>query len=126
MARFQTVGRFGLFIVVGLTLGVSAQAEEPDNALQERIALGRLIAEENCSTCHAIGPTGASHNPLSPPFRTLSQDYPIDSLQEALAEGISVGHSEMPVFQFRPFESDALIDYLKSIQRPVRPDAGKH
>jgi mono/diheme cytochrome c family protein len=77
---------------------------------------GRAIAEQHCSTCHAVGRTGESPAPEAPPFRRLSENYRVDTLQEALAEGISVGHPAMPQFQFAPEDVDALIAYLQSIQ----------
>jgi cytochrome c len=82
------------------------------------IARGRAIAEENCSRCHAVGRTGASPNPRSPPFRTLNERYPLAQLEEALGEGIMVGHEglEMPHFQLRPAQIEALIAYLAAVQ----------
>lgn len=77
---------------------------------------GRRLAEIYCSTCHAIGPTGESRHPTAPPLRTLSRDYPLNSLEEAFAEGILVGHPEMPEFRFTPAEIDHLVAYLNSIQ----------
>ena len=40
----------------------------------------------------AIGASGESPHATAPPFRTLSQNYPIESLSEAFAEGILVEH----------------------------------
>jgi mono/diheme cytochrome c family protein len=77
---------------------------------------GEELLRENCARCHAIGRTGPSPHPSAPPFRTLSQKYPIDGLAEALAEGFSVGHPDMPEFTFEPDEVAAIIAYLKSIQ----------
>jgi mono/diheme cytochrome c family protein len=79
-------------------------------------ARGLKIAQRNCSQCHAIGPKGESRNAAAPPFRTLSQRYPIEMLEEALAEGMLTGHPEMPEFRFSPSEIDDLIAYLKSVQ----------
>jgi hypothetical protein len=53
---------------------------------------------------------------MAPPFRTLSQSYPLNSLEEAFAEGILVGHPDMPDFQLEPAQIDHLIAYLNSIQ----------
>jgi mono/diheme cytochrome c family protein len=80
---------------------------------------GREIATTFCSRCHAIGPSGESPNPKSPPFRLLSKKYPLSDLQEALGEGIVVGHegSEMPPFVFSTEQIRALLSYLESIQR---------
>jgi cytochrome c len=82
------------------------------------IARGHAIARYNCSRCHAIGKFGLSTNPKSPPFRFISRKYPLSQLQEALAEGIMVGHEglEMPNFQLSPAQIDALLAYMKSVQ----------
>lgn len=92
-----------------------AQAEPATHATLMR---GKAIAQANCGKCHAIGPTGASPNPKSPPFRTLSHKYPLSDLEEALAEGIVVGHegAEMPQFRLSTGQIEALLVYLGSIQ----------
>ena len=81
------------------------------------VSPGRRIAEVNCSPCHAIDRIGESPNPKSPPFRTLAKRYPLEDLEEALAEGIVVGHNgaEMPQFQLTPAQIDRLLAYIKSI-----------
>ena len=81
-------------------------------------ARGQQIAQRNCAKCHAVGRTGESTNPKSPPFRTLAQRYPLKDLEESLGEGIMVGHEgpEMPVFEFRPGQIDDLMSYLRTIQ----------
>lgn len=79
-------------------------------------ARGHDLVARNCGMCHAIGRTGASPNPASPPFRDLTQRYKIDDLGEALAEGIITGHPAMPEFHFAPKDVDAIIAYIKSIQ----------
>jgi cytochrome c len=86
-----------------------------DTALLER---GRAIAETNCARCHAIGKTGESPNAKSPPFRTLSQKYPLSNLEEALSEGIMVGHegAEMPQFRLDPAQIEALLAFMGSVQ----------
>jgi len=90
----------------------------PAHANATLIARGHAIARNNCSRCHAIGKTGRSTNPKSPPFRLISRRYPLSQLQEALAEGIMVGHEglEMPHFQLSPAQIDALLAYMTSVQ----------
>ncbi len=103
----------GLF---ALSLSPSAGSETAPRAALTR---GKAIAQANCAKCHAIGPAGASPNPKSPPFRTLSRKYPLRDLEEALAEGIVVGHegAEMPQFRLSTSQIAALLAYLDSIQR---------
>ncbi|MBU3890578.1 cytochrome c [Methylosinus sporium] len=85
----------------------------------EQIERGRAIAKANCSRCHAVGVTGKSPNPASPPFRALTKKYPLENLEEALAEGIVVGHGglDMPRFEFSPGQIESLLAYMASIQR---------
>lgn len=80
------------------------------------IEAGRTIAEAYCSTCHAVGVDGESPHLDAPKFRDIAKQYPVEALAEALAEGIVVGHPDMPEFVFEPEEIDHLLDYLISIQ----------
>jgi mono/diheme cytochrome c family protein len=91
-----------------------------ENARAEAVLKrGRVIALENCGRCHAVGLKGESPNPKSPPFRHLSRKYPLANLEEALGEGIVVGHEgrEMPQFRLTAEQIEALLAYLGSIQR---------
>ena len=80
---------------------------------------GEAIVKANCAVCHAVERKGDSPNKAAPPFRTLGQRYKLDDLQEALAEGIVVGHggADMPHFVFEPQEIDDIIAYLKFVNR---------
>ena len=82
-----------------------------------QIAYGKRLAETNCARCHAVGPGGESTHPDAPPFRLLHLRYPIEDLQEALAEGISTGHPDMPEFVATPDQIDAIIAYIGSLGR---------
>lgn len=88
--------------------------EAPDETLSQ----GRELAGAFCSGCHAIGPDDASAHPDAPPFRTLGRLYPVESLQEALAEGIVTGHPDMPEVAWHPDTIEVFLTYLKSIQVP--------
>lgn len=85
-------------------------------AAEADVARGKAMVEANCSRCHAVDTTGESTHPDAPPFRTLSTRYPIDALEEALAEGISTGHQDMPEFIATPDQIKAIIAYIASIQ----------
>ena len=80
------------------------------------VARGGRIAERACASCHAIGTTGASPRAEAPPFRRLGAKYPPAALEEALAEGIVVGHPDMPKMSARDVE--AFVAWLKTIQTP--------
>jgi cytochrome c len=78
---------------------------------------GEFLLTRHCARCHAVGRTGTSPHPAARPFRTLSRKYKIEGLAEALAEGLSTGHPDMPEFVFAPEDVGAIIEYLQSIQQ---------
>jgi cytochrome c len=89
-------------------------ASAQGNAVTEK--RGESLLVTNCARCHAVGRSGVSPHPSAPPFRTLSQKYPIEGLAEALAEGLYTGHPDMPEFVFAANDVGAILAYLKSIQ----------
>jgi mono/diheme cytochrome c family protein len=96
--------------LVGLA-GVAAAQQDP------RIVRGRQFAEANCALCHQIGRFGDSPLAIAPPFRTLHERYPVEELEEALAEGVVTGHPTMPQFQLDAAQIADFIAYLKSLER---------
>lgn len=80
------------------------------------IEAGASLAAKLCARCHATGTTGPSPHEAAPPFRTFAQKWPLENLEEALAEGIVVGHPAMPVFELSTGEIDDLIGYLGTLQ----------
>jgi cytochrome c len=77
---------------------------------------GKAYARSHCARCHAIERTGESPFSPAPPFRTLHERYPIETLGEALAEGINTGHPAMPEFRLDPDEIHDLLSYLKTLE----------
>lgn len=107
-----------ILILAVASLGACAadgQTAAPGHQLR-----GQRLVEVNCGACHATGLTDESPAPEAPALRILSRNYRVANLEEALAEGISVGHPAMPQFQFAPDDVSAVITYLQSIQ--VQPD----
>lgn len=78
---------------------------------------GEQLLQQKCASCHAVGRAGESTHKFAPAFRTLGQRYPIESLEEALGEGIVSGHPDMPEFKFEADDVGDIIAYLKSIQQ---------
>jgi cytochrome c len=90
---------------------VSANAE----SREQLVARGHALLEANCSPCHGIGKNDASKHPEVLPFREVVKRYPPDNLAEALAEGISRGHPDMPEFVFQPPEIEAIVTNLGTL-----------
>lgn len=97
--------------VIGFLSAVPAVSEE------EGAPRGREIAEAACAPCHAIGRSGTSPNPKATPFREIGRKYPVDNLEETLAEGVVTGHPEMPKVKMTPKDIGAFIAYLRTIQQ---------
>ena len=77
---------------------------------------GKTFALTNCARCHSIDRVSPSPLKIAPPFRTLHLRYPIENLEEALAEGIYTGHPTMPAFQLDPDQIHDLLSYLKTLE----------
>jgi cytochrome c len=86
-------------------------------AAAEDLKRGEELLSKHCAACHAVGRTGDSSQKEAPAFRTLGKRYPIESLEEALGEGIMSGHPDMPEFSFDADDVGAIIAYLKFIQQ---------
>lgn len=97
-------------ILLAGSIASLAQTQDKDLAAE-----GQAIAEQLCARCHAVGKSDVSKLPIAPPFRTFAAKWPVESLEEALAEGIITGHPGMPVFQFEPDQIAALIEHLHAI-----------
>lgn len=109
--------RLSYAALVSAAVFASMPSLAQDGLLERR---GRTVLTENCSRCHSINRTGRSTHRQAPPFRILGQRYQIDSLAEALAEGLMTGHPDMPEFVFEIDDVRAILAYLHSIQEPAR------
>ena len=77
---------------------------------------GLNLAMANCARCHAIDRVSDSPLRIAPPFRELRKRYPVETLEEALAEGIQTGHPSMPEFRLDPGQIADVIALLKSLE----------
>ena len=107
MSSFRLV-LLALSLVASPALGQSEEEE------------GRALVEANCSGCHGVGLTDESPHPDAPPFRTLSERYPIDTLDETLSHGFTITHPDMPDFLATASQIDEITAYIVSLQS-IRP-----
>lgn len=83
----------------------------------DELRAGQDLVEINCGQCHAVGLADASPHQAAPPFRTLSESFPMDALEEAFSDGrIYSGHPDMPEFTATPDQVDVIIAYIASLQ----------
>ena len=97
-----------------LILTSAASAEEAYAPAAQR---GLVFVRTNCARCHSVDKVSNSPLKIAPPFRTLHLRYPIEDLEEPLAEGIITGHPTMPEFRLDPGQVGDVISYLKTLER---------
>lgn len=78
---------------------------------------GFAFARANCARCHSVDRVTPSPLRIAPPFRDLHRLYPVESLEEPLAEGIVTGHQNMPEFRLDPGQIADFTAFLKSLER---------
>jgi cytochrome c len=111
-----------IILTVLMIAATSAQAAPPPRPAAAA-SRGQAFAEQHCARCHSIGPRGDSPYPLAPPFREIVKRYPVEDLEEAFAEGVMVGHPEMPQFTLEPPQIEDLMAYLKTLRKSAQADA---
>jgi len=104
-----------LLPILALLWALSPAAAQNDAELKQQ---GQALLAMHCARCHAIASTGDSPHRQAPPFRTLGQKYPVEWLGEALGEGLSTGHPDMPEFVFKPQEINAILTYCNRSRYP--------
>ncbi len=98
------------------SLGIALFLLTPALAASPSEQRGKTFALTNCARCHAIDRVSSSPLKIAPPFRTLHTRYPVETLAEALAEGIQTGHPTMPEFRLDPDQIHDLLSYLKTLE----------
>ena len=95
-----------------LVFAASAYAQ-----MNPREQRGFTFATANCARCHSIDKASPSPLKQAPPFRDLHNRYPVESLEEALGEGIVTGHPNMPEFRLDGAQIGDLISYLNWLEK---------
>lgn len=65
--------------------------------------------------CHSIGKSGAGPREGVIPFRDLHKRYPIDDLDEALGEGLTINHPDMPEITLSVAQIDDFKAFIRSL-----------
>ena len=88
----------------------------PVLAAPSDVQRGKAYALRHCGGCHSIDRVSRSPVKTAPPFRTLHNRYPIETLAESLAEGITTGHPAMPEAELNPDQIHDLLTFLKTLE----------
>jgi len=111
------MGNIRSFLVAAVGCAtLAATLTAAPSAAASDLEQGRRLARLYCARCHSIDKVSPSPLRIAPPLRTLHERYPVDTLQEALAEGIITGHPSMPQYSFAPDQVGDFILFLKSLE----------
>lgn len=105
---------------IALSLIAALAAATSAEAASGSVRRGRAIAQKYCAMCHAVGRTDASPKEGTIPFRDLHSRYPIDSLDEALGEGLVINHPDMPEITLSVAQIYDFKAYIRSLGRQGR------
>lgn len=101
-----------IFLLLSAAMLIAPAAAQPSSDTR-----GRDLLERLCSNCHGVGANDKSRHSSAPPFRQLMKRYKAEVLAEALAEGLSTGHPDMPEFTFQPEQIRLIIEYLDRLSK---------
>ena len=114
-----------LTMAVVAALGMARPEPQPEAPPAAAVAVpvalpsaerGHALVQRDCGGCHAVEATGDSDLAAAPPFRTLHARYPLESLEEALAEGILAGHPAMPEYEYAPEDIADILAWMKTLE----------
>lgn len=116
MARKSSTVLLGLGLLLG-SLPAFAQQSSP-TPLTDAQKEGRRIFQQRCAVCHTL-PTVVSKRYGPALYKEIVQDNE-DNIRDAIMDG---REGLMPGFKYglSRAEIDSIIEYLKTVNRPVRP-----
>jgi cytochrome c len=103
--------------VAGAVASICGCASAADQAAS--VARGQALAEQFCSSCHGMGPTGASSFPDAPNFRGMRFDYNAMSYQRSLANW-HLGRVGMPPAEISLEQMADIGAYVSSLKTSGR------
>lgn len=100
-------------LVVGLILFFPVASNAAESV--ELRTRGKVILQEKCGRCHAIGAFGESPLKKAPPMRDIYARFAPRELQAELSEGVVSRHRAMPQIDFSDEDVDAILAYLYAL-----------
>src|SRR5215469_9445699 len=105
------------FVRVGLVLSLALLVHAPSAFAESPAAQrGLTFVRVHCAQCHSIDKVSASPLAIAPPFRTLHQKFPVESLRRRLSEGIMTTHPTMPQFRLDADQVADVVAYLQTLK----------
>jgi len=108
-----------LSAILCATTAAHAQSEADlaeQKALSEQLQHGKRLAEANCQQCHAIGIEGNSPHPTAPPFWSISERRPVDTVARMLLNHMKPEGTDMPTFQITEKQATDIATWINWVQ----------
>ena len=80
---------------------------------EQRVRLGRQLAEKNCSACHAVGTKGMSPNKNATEFRDIYRRHRNMAIRSPVERAITYAHYRTPI-EMSDRQIDAVVAYIDS------------
>ena len=92
-------------IIPGVVIAFGALVAAVPCTAAPNVLAGKAYAQANCARCHSIDKFTPSSLAIAPPFRTLHERYPVESLEEALGEVLRLVIRACPSSNWTPGKS---------------------
>ena len=104
-----------LSLSIGLVLCLPANLDAAN--LSKAAKRGKIILQEKCGRCHAVGADDESPLKKAPPMRDIYARFNPRELQAELSEGMVTRHREMPQIEFSAEDVYAIMSYLYALEK---------
>ncbi len=114
----QRILRSSLLLIISVALPLHAQQPTRGKALTDKQMLGRQVFQQRCAVCHT--PPMVISKPYGPILDQGTVEGREASARSLIREGAA---GLMPGFRYalEPAEVDAIIEYLKMVEKPAVP-----
>ena len=96
-----------------LVLAVAVPLAPGSAAAETEMEAAQRFIHRNCAACHVTTAGEPRKHADAPDFAEIARRYPPSAIAEAFAEGVTVGHEDMPQFELTPDEIDLLLLFLR-------------
>ncbi len=106
MSTPRTVSRLAVMAAL-LVLAATGGAKAADSR-------GRILSQQWCAQCHAVGPNQSSANADAPSFSAIAVEP--SATEYSLRTFLRVPHPTMPNFVLKPDDIDDIVGYIRSLR----------
>jgi mono/diheme cytochrome c family protein len=114
--QFMVLLRSAIGLGSQVLVAVAVMAAASADAARADPAEGARIAEQWCSSCHAMGAGRNTTPDVAPPFTAMANELAFS--RERITGFLWSPHPPMPQLDLTPAQVNSLADYIDSLRRP--------